>query len=406
MSETQAAAPPSLWTNHFYAIMPDAAGTRLLLLPGADGWRLPYVRTEAGLWLADADRIAPVLAAGLGLTFDFTLLRYAAIDVNESERWDRILFVLEPRPAPDDPPLGGQWVDRAALAELPLSLPEQRAPLLRYLEENAHGAASSLIDARRAPWARTGWYAATAAWMEDAAAELGYTLTGPVTQLRNWSISSLLVAPTAAGRVYCKAAADLPLFVDEPALAQTLAALYPGRVPTPLKIDRARRLLLMADFGPAVRGNPAVDLDHARGPALHAFGKLQRDSAAHLDELFAAGCKDRRLPALAGQIDPLLADPLTRAVMAPADFDALVARAPQLKARVAVVAAYDIPSTLLHGDLHLGNVALRDGGYLFFDWTDACIGFPFLDLFEIYFADGDAAAQTRLRTPISPRGRE
>jgi Ser/Thr protein kinase RdoA (MazF antagonist) len=152
----------------------------------------------------------------------------------------------------------------------------------------------------------------------------------------------------------------------------------------------------MADFGPKVRGNPDDDVAKARGPVLHAFGRLQRDSADHLDALFAAGCKDRRLPVLAAQIDSLLADPLTRSVLSPEEYDALVASGPILKERCAAVAAYDLPAALLHGDLHLGNVAFHDGEVLFFDWTDACISFPFLDLFEIYFAE-EEDEQIRLR---------
>jgi hypothetical protein len=158
-----------------------------------------------GAWLAESDRIAAALRAAYDLDFDFTILRYVGLETNHAERWDRILFVLEPQtpqtppltaPQLDAAPLGGEWVDRARLQGLPLTRPEQTAPLLRYLDENAHGAAAPRIDPRRPAWARPGWYAGAAAWVEDALRELGYTQTGPVTQLRNWSISSL-----ARGRV-------------------------------------------------------------------------------------------------------------------------------------------------------------------------------------------------------------
>ena len=37
-----------------------------------------------------------------------------------------------------------------------------------------------------------GWFDAAAEWMQGSLAELGYAATGPVEQVRNWAISSLL----------------------------------------------------------------------------------------------------------------------------------------------------------------------------------------------------------------------
>ena len=43
------------------------------------------------------------------------------------------------------------------------------------------------------------------------------------------------------------------------------------------------------------------------------------------------------------------------------------------------VASAPIPNTLVHGDLHADNIAVSDGSYLIFDWTDACVAHPFID---------------------------
>ncbi|MCC6455917.1 MAG: aminoglycoside phosphotransferase family protein [Caldilineaceae bacterium] len=381
-----------LWTSHHFLILPDATGSRILMLPSAEGWRLPYVRVQE-IWLSESDEIIAALRSTLGLAFDFTILRYAAIQINEQERWDRILFVLEPRQPLQEPPLDGHWVDRQALYHMQLAQPEQRTPLLQYLEECEQGHTSPLIDPRRSPWARPGWFASAAAWIAGAIAEQGLTQLGPVEQLRNWSISSILFAPTSAGRVYFKAAAALPLFVNEPALTQSLSERYPGQVPTPLKIDRAQRWMLMKDFGAPARGSADVDF----ASILRAYGEFQRASAGHLDELSKAGCIDRRLPLLAAEIDPLISDPTTQAALEAQEYAALVALAPRLKERCAQVAAYNLPATLLHGDLHLGNIAQSGDGYLFFDWTDACIGFPFIDLMLLYFPEEEGSAEIDCR---------
>src|SRR5205823_4513024 len=53
-----------------------------------------------------------------------------------------------------------------------------------------------------------------------------------------------------------------------------------------------------------------------------------------------------------------------------------------------------------HGDFHSGNIIINDGNYIFFDWTDACIAHPFIDLptlFDLGTPDTVLAERTRLR---------
>jgi len=39
-----------------------------------------------------------------------------------------------------------------------------------------------------------------------------------------------------------------------------------------------------------------------------------------------------------------------------------------------------VPETIQHDDLHDGQVFVRDGRYLFFDWGDACVSHPFFSM--------------------------
>src|SRR5918999_5300285 len=71
-------------------------------------------------------------------------------------------------------------------------------------------------------------------------------------------------------------------------------------------------------------------------------------------------------------------------------------RVGDLRAMCAELASYAVPHTLVHGDLHLGNVARSAGSYLFFDWTDACVAHPFFDTISI-FQVKDPNVQARLR---------
>ncbi len=68
----------------------------------------------------------------------------------------------------------------------------------------------------------------------------------------------------------------------------------------------------------------------------------------------------------------------------------------RLKELCAQLDACEIPAALVHGDLHLDNVARRGDGYLVFDWTDACVSHPFFDIIDIT-GEEDAALRERLR---------
>jgi hypothetical protein len=43
--------------------------------------------------------------------------------------------------------------------------------------------------------------------------------------------------------------------------------------------------------------------------------------------------------------------------------------------------------------MHLGNVARSKAGYVFFDWTDAAVSHPFLDMIAIVLEDDVSTAQ-------------
>ncbi len=102
-----------------------------------------------------------------------------------------------------------------------------------------------------------------------------------------------------------------------------------------------------------------------------------------LDALWALGCADRRLETLPAWVDFLVADAETLALIEPQEADRLIALGPHLKELAAKLSDYRLPSTLVHGDLHPGNIAAQHGGYLFYDWTDACIAHPFMDLITV-----------------------
>jgi aminoglycoside phosphotransferase (APT) family kinase protein len=148
-------------------------------------------------------------------------------------------------------------------------------------------------------------------------------------------------------------------------------------VPEPLAIDEKQVWMLLPDLGPPLAAEPEAEvwIDSLRGHA-----RLQRSYADQADRLLEFTCVDRRLAVLDGEIDRLFGlNPATERLEA-AERARLPRRAEELREAITELAAIGVPETLLHGDLHPRNLAVRDGSVLAFDWTDAAVSHPFLDL--------------------------
>jgi len=141
-------------------------------------------------------------------------------------------------------------------------------------------------------------------------------------------------------------------------------------------IHPERHWMLLEDFGQ----QKAEDQE----AMFRCFGELQVEAAKQVDKLLEMGCLDRRLTHLIGQVDALVEDPLIVDQLKGAEVQRLRELMPRLKEKVGELTTFAVPQTLVHGDLHLGNVVTRDGSYLFFDWTDGCVTHPFFDMMNIY----------------------
>ncbi|MET9022957.1 aminoglycoside phosphotransferase family protein [Actinopolymorpha sp. NPDC004070] len=238
-------------------------------------------------------------------------------------------------------------------------------------------------------WAMPGWYAEAMPWIDAHLEAAGMPRTGLPVQVRSWGLSNVLRSPTAEGDVFFKALAHattvrparpdaLPLlFAHEPLLLRKLSDERPAAVPAPLAIDEERAWMLLPDLGSALAHEPDRSL---WVEAVRGHARLQRSYAGQADRLLAFGCVDRRLAVLDGEIDRLLGPNPATERLEPAERAVLPRRAEQLREAIAELAAIGVPETLLHGDLHPRNVAVREGRVLAFDWTDAAVSHPFLDL--------------------------
>lgn len=238
-------------------------------------------------------------------------------------------------------------------------------------------------------WQDSGWLARARRWIHDELAAQAITMTGPIDQfhIRPWS--TVMRVPTNQGNVYFKASTSVA--AHDTAVTQTIFHYQPDTIPAILAVNPQQGWLLLAEGGLRLReafkaGKPMSDW--SRILARHA--DLQIALAGHVDELAARGVPDQRLARLPGLYAQILADtPLLRidqpGGLTAAEYERLLAAAPQVGEMCRQLAGYGIPESLHHNDLHDGNIFIRDGRYLFFDWGDSSISHPFFCLRTAFF---------------------
>ena len=332
-------------------VIPDASSSVLLTDDGA-GWSLPRVSSDEPEIVVSA---APALRELVGQ--DVVVLRDVRFGSMPPPE-ESVVYLTE---TVIDPDLAqGRWCSEADLGKLHLNDPSDRSALLAWFDGQAPPSPQ--------PWQREGWFATAAAWIDEI-------LPGAseVRQFATWCNSCVLRVTSPRGRSWFKAVAAH--WFREPAVTATLADLFPDHTPRLLAHDTERGWMLLDDLG----GSPADMLPvERRLGALEAMGEIHRASMHVIEELLAGGCLDRRPAVLSDQIAALASDDT---IPLPGDLGGRLQDAvPRLKQLCAELSRTAIPATLVHGDLHAGNIMQVHERFVVFDWSDACVADPFVDV--------------------------
>lgn len=369
--------------SHLFAALRHPAEPKLLFLRTDREWRLPHVLVREAVWGAKAKVVVPAFQRRLATPL--WLLRQVHTEP---------IFELELLDPGWKAPAHARWVGRAELDGLRLKDEEQRPVLAAYL-----GALERReVPAQRPPWARPGWLAEVRTWIEHETARLGHCVAR-IEQVKHWSISSVLRIETDGPDLYLKVPARLPYFVDEAILTARLAERFPDHVPAPLALEPERGWLLLPAFDELFSWDTPLSI---RRESLRRFAELQRRSSQLTEDLLADGCLDRRLEVLETQVDGLVNDPEAVAGLTGEEVTELRHSTPALEDLCRRLAALGLPPTLVHGDLHMLNVARLDGELVYFDWTDACIAHPFVDLLSLGWEEDERARASLLEAYLEP----
>ncbi len=218
---------------------------------------------------------------------------------------------------------------------------------------------------RRAPYASPGGPAASVAWALAAAGRDDLT----AVQQRTWNLS-MIWRLDAAGVPVAWLKQVPGMFAHEPAVLALVAGFAPGLVPTVLRSGEPGRMLL-AHVPGEDRYGAGADFCAAVAADWHP---IQLHFAGRVDELLAAGVPDRRFDAdrCARVAEPFLGR-----------IDGLAALLDELPARFAAIEACGLPDTLVHGDLHPGNVRADGDTRVIVDWGDATVAHPAYDILRL-----------------------
>jgi hypothetical protein len=366
-------------TRDTYVIIPHPTEPKVLVAQTAGGWSLPCT-TVPDKMLAMVEPL--IEAVRQQFVIEVTVLRRARVyqTTNTDGAVQSVgIFELENHSTTVAPPVATRWIGGSELSALLIPDDIHRETIAAWGTDEA-----GTVPPLRAPWAQKGWWDRTTDWIRTQLATLGYSVSGSMTQLKQWSISAVVRVPTHKGVVFFKALP--PFFAIEPVVTRALARWYPDYLPQVLVIDPSQRWMVQHAFtgvGLEVSGRAAWDR------ALRELAQMQIEYRLRVPELLALGCADRRLTVLEQQIEPLLYDPPLQelAGLDEAEIKRLRTLAPHLKALCKAVAACGIPGTLAHGDFHSGNVTVSGNHCIIYDWSDACVGHPFFDLHTVFLSN-------------------
>ena len=227
-------------------------------------------------------------------------------------------------------------------------------------------------SAMQTQWQDDAWLAAAHAWIDAELERIGLARSGPIEQTHVQIWSTVLRVPTREGPVWFKA--NMEELRQEAAIAELLAARRPELVPPPLVVDHQTGWMLLPDAGEQLRSVVARERSLDRwSDVLTRYADLQIAAMPDVDALLRAGTPDLRRDVLPTRVAELLEE---HSVVEPRYRD-LVPRVQELVERLA---AYGVPDSIQHDDLHDGQVFVKDGRHLVMDWGDSCVSHPFLTL--------------------------
>ena len=361
-------------------LVPHPRRTAVLVAAAAAPPRLPTVLLDR-----EEPTLPEILAAAADVVDPATATVLRQVMTADGDAQDDLLVELDA--VTTEPRAGWAWLDLDTEVISRLEPETSRTAVAHWAGERADG-----WSPQRPAYSRPGWFAEASAWMVEQLAAHGYPATGPPWLHQLWDISAVLRGHSTHGDAYLKCSPDL--FRHEAAVTRALAERMPGQVPEVVAVDPDRGWLLMRDLGGAELGDQDESLWH-EGAAVH--GRIQASWLGRTDELVGLGLPVRSLATLADEVQRWTADTVLLDRMTEDLRWRWSAAGPALVEVCRRLESLGPRPSLVHGDFHPWNVTSGpEGGTRVFDWTDAAVSHPFVDLATYVFRTEDAAVRRQL----------
>jgi hypothetical protein len=241
-----------------------------------------------------------------------------------------------------------------------------------------------LGDDVTSPFSRIGWIDEAISWVEGATGRR-LRSKASVEQHNAGGAFTLLRFPMADGHTYWLKATGVPND-NERTLTALLSRLCGNCLPRFVaeKVDWNAWLMLEESCGVSVLPMEPDDVVRLLGHAAGSLAELQLKTVGLDQVLIEAGAFDQRLHVLRRDADVLFA------YVAEAMSFQTSTKVPRIEtSRLQEIRklfeeachraeCLEIPSTILHGDMNLGNLVFTKEGCQFIDWCEGYVGHPFI----------------------------
>ncbi|MPY68099.1 phosphotransferase [Deinococcus sp. SDU3-2] len=223
------------------------------------------------------------------------------------------------------------------------------------------------------PWQQPGWFTQAAAWLLGAVHASGDTATGPVRQISTYDLACVLYVETAAGGAYLKAGDGS----REAAVTTRLAALQPELTVPVLRAALSRDWLATRAGGQ--RLSEVAELNPWQEAVTH-LAAIHREVDPSV--LRGLGCPEFPFRRLVEELEALVkSEALTRVWdQDEATRTRLREALPTIRQAHGRILALDLPERTVHGDAQPMNALVGADGVRWFDWSEAGVAHPFLDI--------------------------
>jgi hypothetical protein len=243
-----------------------------------------------------------------------------------------------------------------------------------------------LADKGTGPFSHIGWIDEAIEWIKQVT-ELMPCAKENIEQYNAGATSTLIRFPVnSGGSVWLKATGGR--HAHELRLTHLLSDIASNCLPQVLSQKPEWNAWLTMSTGHSLAALPTGpnELLQHLGAAVETLARLQVKTSGKEAELLEVGAFDQRLPILCNQAH-LLFDHVAEAMALQTSTKA-AKLAPSRLAEIRNIfedtcmwlESRVIPTTILHNDMNLGNLAFADNGCHLLDWAEGCVGHPLVTL--------------------------